>query len=189
MRRCTLFGFKWPVHNHVLVNGLFPWKGERVQVLYLTYVWLKKRPVFSSKCFNIFANGIWWCLGIDLIKTVSLFSSKELELLGLLYGLFQQFISFDQRWVHSIVVLVWVLRFNTNLRSFSNRHNSQTRLYGHSLNTDTSLLRTFYFFPGERKPLYFLFELFNTDTSLIRTLSMASSVLTGFDCILVSLWL
>ena len=69
-------------------------------MLYLSDVWLKKRPDVSSKCFNIFANGIWWCLDVDLIKTVSLFSSKELELLGLLYGLFQQFISFDQRWVH-----------------------------------------------------------------------------------------
>ena len=69
------------------------------------------------------------------------------------------------------------------------RHNSQTSLYRHTLiNMDTSLLRTFYFFPGERKPLYFLFKLFNMDTSLIRRLSMAPSVLTGFDCVLVSLW-
>jgi len=34
-------------------------------------------------------------------KTSSPFSSKELELLGLLYGLFQQFISFDQRLVQA----------------------------------------------------------------------------------------
>ena len=88
MRRCTLFGFKWPVHNHVLVNGLFPWKGERGQVLYLTYVWLKKRPVFSSKCFNIFANGIWWCLGIDLIKTVSLSLQRSWSFLAYCMGYF-----------------------------------------------------------------------------------------------------
>lgn len=94
-------------------------------------------------------NVIWWCLDVDLIKTVSLFSSKELELLGLLYGLFQQFISFDQRWVHSIVILVWVLRFNTSLRSFSNGHYSQTPLYRHTLNTD--IVR----FPWGKKALIF----------------------------------
>ena len=33
---------------------------------------------------------------------------------------------------------------------------SETPLYGHSLNTDTSLLRTVCFVPGERKPLHFL---------------------------------
>ena len=32
----------------------------------------------------------------------------------------------------------------------------QTSLYGHPLNTDTSLLRTVCFVPGERKPLHFL---------------------------------
>ena len=86
------------------------------------------------------------------------------------------------------VIFIWVLRFNTNLRSLSNGHYSQTPLYRHAFNTDTSLLRTNYFFPGERKPSYFLFKLFNTGTSLIRRLSMAPSVLTGFGCILVSLW-
>ena len=103
-------------------------------MLHLTYVWLKKRPFFFRQSVSAFSpNVIWWCLDVDLIETVSLFSSKELELLGLLYGLFQQFISFDQRWVHSIVILVWVLRFNTNLRSFSNGHYSQTPLYRHTL--------------------------------------------------------
>ena len=107
-------------------------------MLHLTHVWLKKRPFFFCQSVAAFSpNVIWWCLDVDLIKTVPLFSSKELELLGLLYGLFQQFISFDQRWVHSIVILVWVLRFNTNLRSFSNGHYSQTPLYRHTLNTDT----------------------------------------------------
>ena len=33
---------------------------------------------------------------------------------------------------------------------------SRTSLYGHSLNSDTSLLRTLFFVPGERKPLMFL---------------------------------
>ena len=33
---------------------------------------------------------------------------------------------------------------------------SQTPLYGHPLNTDTSLLRTVCFVPGERGPLHFL---------------------------------
>ena len=33
---------------------------------------------------------------------------------------------------------------------------SQTSLYGHPLYTDTSLLRTVCFVPGERKPLHFL---------------------------------
>ena len=111
---------------------------RRGHVLHLTYVWLKKRPFFFRQSVSAFSlNVIWWCLDVDLIKTVSLFSSKELELLGLLYGLFQQFISFDQRWVHSIVILVRVPRLNTNLRSFSNGHYSQTPLYGHTLNTDT----------------------------------------------------
>ena len=115
-------------------------------MVHLTYVWLKKRPFFFVSVSAFSPNVIWWCLDVDLIKTVTLFSSKELELLGLLYGLFQQFISFDQRWVHSIVILVWALRFNTNLRSFSNGHYSQTPLYRHTLNTD--IVR----FPGERKP-------------------------------------
>ena len=107
-------------------------------MLHLTYVWLKKRPFFFRQSVSAFSpNVIWWCLDVDLIKTISLFSSKELELLGLLYGLFQQFISFDQRWVHSIVILVGALRLNTNLRSFSNGHYSQTPLYRHTLNTDT----------------------------------------------------
>ena len=98
---------------------------------------LKKGRFFRQSVSAFSPNVIWWCLDVDLIKTVSLFSSKELELLGLLYGLFQQFISFDQRWVQSIVILVWVLRLNTNLRSFSNGHYSQTPLYRHTLNTDT----------------------------------------------------
>ena len=119
-------------------------------MLHLTYMWLKKRPFFFRQSVSAFSpNVIWWCLDVDLIKTVSLFSSKELELLGLLYGLFQQFISFDQRWVHSIVILVWVLRFNTNLRSFSNGHYSQTPLYRHTLNTD--IVR----FPWGKKALIF----------------------------------
>ena len=33
---------------------------------------------------------------------------------------------------------------------------TQTSLYGHPLNTDTLLLRTVCFVPGERKPLHFL---------------------------------
>lgn len=119
-------------------------------MLHLTYVGLKKKAVFFRLSVSAFSpNVIWWCLDVDLIKTVSLFSSKELELLGLLYGLFQQFISFDQRWVHSIVILVWVLRFNTNLRSFSNGHYSQTPLYRHTLNTD--IVR----FPWGKKALIF----------------------------------
>ena len=119
-------------------------------MLHLTYVWLKKRPFFFRQSVSTFSpNVIWWCLDVDLIKTVSLFSSKELELLGLLYGLFQQFISFDQRWVHSIVILVCVLRFNTNLRSFSNGHYSQTPLYRHTVNTD--IVR----FPWGKKALIF----------------------------------
>ena len=105
---------------------------------YISHMCGLKKAVFFRQSVSAFSpNVIWWCLDVDLIKTVSLFSSKELELLGLLYGLFQQFISFDQRWVHSIVILVWVLRFNTNLRSFSNGHYSQTPLYRHTLNTDT----------------------------------------------------
>ena len=32
-----------------------------------------------------------------------------------------------------------------------------THFYGHPLNTDTSLLRTVCFIPGERKPLRFLY--------------------------------
>ena len=35
---------------------------------------------------------------------------------------------------------------------------SQTLLYGHLLNTDTSLLRTVCFVPGERKPLHFHYK-------------------------------
>lgn len=137
MRRCTLFGCKWPVHNHVLVNAFFPWKGEGGMCYISHMCGLKKGRFFRQSVSAFSPNVIWWCLDVYLIKTVPLFSSKELELLGLLYGLFQQFISFDQRWVHSIVILVWVLRFNTNLRSFSNGHYSQTPLYRHTLNTDT----------------------------------------------------
>lgn len=41
---------------------------------------------------------------------MSFFFPKELELLGLLYGLFQQFISFDQRLVKSwfVYTLLWL---------------------------------------------------------------------------------
>ena len=50
-------------------------------------------------------------------------------------------------------------------------------LYGHPLNTDTSLLQTVWLVSGEKKP-------FNTHTPLIQTFSMAPSVsmLTVFDC-------
>ena len=40
---------------------------------------------------------------------------------------------------------------------YSSTYN-QTLLYGHPLNTDTSLLRTVCFVPGERKPLYFHYK-------------------------------
>ena len=68
---------------------------------------------------------------------------------------------------------------------YSSTYN-QTLLYGHPLNTDTSLLRTVYFVPGERKPLHFHYKnstrLIYMDTPLIRTLSMplSVSVLSGF---------
>lgn len=150
MRRGTLFGFKWPVHTHVLVNAFFPWKGEGGMCYISHMCGLKKGRFFFRQSVSAFSpNVIWWCLDVDLIKTVSLFSSKELELLGLLYGLFQQFISFDQRWVHSMVILVWVLRFNTNLRSFSNGHYSQTPLYRHLIITGIVL------FPWGKKALIF----------------------------------
>ena len=57
-------------------------------MLYLSDVWLKKRPDVSSKCFNIFANGIWWCLGIDLIKTVSLSLQRSWSFLAYCMGYF-----------------------------------------------------------------------------------------------------
>ena len=62
---------------------------------------------------------------------------------------------------------------------------SQTLFYGHPLNTDTSLLWTVCFVPGEKTPYIFSkFNPLNTDTSLIRTISTdpLMSVLTGFDC-------
>ena len=40
---------------------------------------------------------------------------------------------------------------------YSSTYN-QTLLYGHPLNTDTSLLRTVCFVPGERKPLHFHYK-------------------------------
>ena len=58
---------------------------------------------------------------------------------------------------------------STSLPGFSP---SETPVYGHPLNTDTSLLWTVCFVPGERKPLHFL-QIINKDTPLIRTLSIA----------------
>ena len=71
---------------------------------------------------------------------------------------------------------------------------SQTALYGNSLDTDTSSLRTVCFLPGERKPLHFLLSqpaLYKMDTPLIRRLSLVPSVsvLTRFDCTLTRLLL
>ena len=59
---------------------------------------------------------------------------------------------------------------------------SQTPPYGQPLNTDTSLLRTFCFVPGERKPGLRL-SLNSTRLIRTRTFSMAASVsvLTGFQ--------
>ena len=54
----------------------------------------------------------------------------------------------------------------------SQKYYIQTPLYGHPINTDTSLLRTVRFAPGEKNP-YILsnFNPLNTDTPSIRTLS------------------
>ena len=68
---------------------------------------------------------------------------------------------------------------------------SQTLFYGHPLNTDTSLLWTVCFVPGEKTPYIFSkFNPLNTDTSLLWTISTdpSMSVLTGFDCSLYE-WL
>ena len=71
---------------------------------------------------------------------------------------------------------------------------SHLPLYGHPFNTNTSLLQTVCFVPGQKKSRTFWiicskFNLLNTDIPLIWTLSMASSfcVLIGFECRLIFL--
>ena len=54
MRRCTLFGFKWSVHNHVLVNAFFPWKGEGGMCYISHMCGLKKGRFFFVKVFQHF---------------------------------------------------------------------------------------------------------------------------------------
>ena len=152
-------------------------------MLYLSDVWLKKRPDVSSKCFNIFANGIWWCLGIDLIKTVSLSLQRSWSFLAYCMGYFSSLFLLIKG---GYIRLLFLFGFSglTQICAVCQMDITVKPRF-----TDTRLIRTPHYYPhftfsqGKESPY-----IFSSNYSLIRTLSMASSVLTGFDCILVSLW-
>ena len=144
MRRCTLFGFKWPVHNHVLVNAFFPWKGEGGMCYISHMCGLKKGRFFSSKCFSIFAIGSaltlislrpflfslqrsWSFLAYCMVYFSSLFLLIKGGYIRLLFWF--GFLGLTQICV--------VCQMDITVKPLS---------------TDTRLIRTLYVFPGERKP-------------------------------------
>ena len=68
----------------------------------------------------------------------------------------------------------------------SSQKHSQTPLYGHPLNMDTSLLRTVCFVPGERRSLHFLNYGQPVNKDIFYDPSV--SILTEFKFILVLLF-